>query len=221
MIRFEHVDKWFKLKDGGRHHVYRDLCLELPPKMNIGVLGRNGAGKSTLIRLLAGMELPNAGRIVCDGRISPPIGLGGGFSPWLTGKENAKFVSRIFGDTPEVMRERLEFIQDFAQIGDFFGQPIRTYSSGMKARMGFAISMAFEYDYYLIDEVTAVGDERFRRRAAAMFESKRGHAGILLVSHNVDSLKKECQAGLHIRKGVVTYYDDIDAAIQAYRKDNA
>lgn len=221
MIRFENVSKWFRMADGRRHYVYRDLNLELPARTNIGVLGRNGAGKSTMIRMLAGIDPPNSGRIVSDGRISPPIGLGNGLSQWLSGRENAKFVSRVFGDSPEAMQERLKFIQEFAQIEKFFGQPVRTYSSGMRARMGFAISMAFDYDYYLIDEVTAVGDERFRRRAAAMFESKRGHAGILLVSHNVESLRDQCEAGLHIRKGEVTFYPDIDEAINAYRKDNA
>lgn len=221
MIRFEGVSKWYPLDRGGRHYIYRDLSLDLPARTNIGILGRNGAGKSTLIRMLAGIDPPNDGRIVADGRISPPIGLGNGLSPWLSGRENAKFVSRIFGDSPDAMRERMEFVREFAQIGDFFDQPVRTYSSGMKARMGFAISMAFDYDYYLIDEVTAVGDERFRRRAAAMFESKRGHAGVLLVSHNVDSLRQQCTAGLHIRKGVVTFHDDIDEAIHAYRRDNA
>ena len=221
MITFDHVSKWYNLSDGRRRVVYQDLCLTLPAKVSIGVVGRNGAGKSTMIRMLAGIDPPNLGQIVSDGRISPPIGLGSGLSPHLSGKENAKFVSRVFGDTPEAMAERLQFIRDFAQVDEFFEQPIRTYSSGMKARMGFAISMAFDYDYYLIDEVTAVGDERFRRRANAMFESKRGHAGILQVSHNVESLREQCSAGLHITKSAVTYYDDIGDAIQAYRKDNA
>lgn len=221
MIRFEDVSKWYDLPRGGRHHVYRNLSLTLPGKTNIGILGRNGAGKSTLIRMLSGIDGPSQGRIVADGRISPPIGLGGGLSTWLSGAENAKFVCRIFGDSPEVMSQRLKFIKEFAQLEKFFEQPVRTYSSGMKARMGFAISMAFDYDYYLIDEVTAVGDERFRRRANAMFESKRGVAGILLVSHNVESLREQCQSGLHIRNGEVRYFDDIEDAIRAYRKDNA
>lgn len=221
MIRFDNVSKWYRLVTGGRHYVYRDLRLDLPARTNIGVVGRNGAGKSTLIRMLSGIDPPSAGRIVSDGRISPPIGLGNGLSPWLTGRENAKFVSRVFGDGPDAMRGRMEFIRDFAQIGDFFEQPVRTYSSGMKARLGFAISMAFDYDYYLVDEVTAVGDERFKRRAAAMFESKRGHAGLLLVSHNIESLRQQCTAGLYIRKGDVTFYESIDEAIHAYRKESA
>lgn len=220
MIELEQVCKWYDLPRGGRHHVYRDLCLKLPARTNIGILGRNGAGKSTLIRMLAGLDPPNAGTIRVEGRISPPIGVSGGLSSSLTGSENAKFVCRIFGDTPEVMARRLEFIREFAQLGEFFGQPLRTYSSGMRARLGFAVSMAFDYDYYLVDEVTAVGDERFRRRANAMFASKRGVAGILLVSHNVDSLREQCPVGLHISGGVVRFFDDINDAISAYRKDN-
>lgn len=220
MIELDHVDKWYDLPRGGRHHVYRDLCLHLPARTNIGILGRNGAGKSTLIRMLAGIDPPSAGSIRTAGRVSPPIGVSGGLSSWLTGAENAKFVCRIFGDSDEVMQRRISFVKEFAQLGDFFQQPIRTYSSGMRARFGFAVSMAFDYDYYLVDEVTAVGDERFRRRANAMFASKRGVAGILLVSHNVDSLREQCTVGLHISGGVVRYFDDINDAISAYRKDN-
>jgi capsular polysaccharide transport system ATP-binding protein len=220
MIEIDGVSKWYDLPRGGRHHVYRDLSLALPARTNIGILGRNGAGKSTLIRMLAGIDPPSAGEIRCQGRISPPIGVSGGLSSWLTGSENARFVCRIFGDSAEVMARRLQFIKEFAQLDHYFEQPIRTYSSGMRARFGFAVSMAFDYDYYLIDEVTAVGDERFRRRANAMFASKRGVAGILLVSHNVESLREQCRVGLHIHDGEVHYFDDIEDAIRAYRKDN-
>lgn len=217
MIEFNQLSKWFWLRNGGRHFVFKNLNLRLPAKTNIGVVGRNGAGKSTLIRMLAGTEEPSAGEIVTDGRVSPPIGLNGGMSRWLTGRENAKFVSRVFGDSQEVMKERLDFIRDFSQIGDFFEQPVMTYSSGMGARLGFAISMAFEYDYYLVDEVTAVGDERFRRRAAAMFAARRGRSGLLLVSHNVDSLKDQCEVGLYVHDEGADLYDTVDEAIKAYR----
>ncbi len=221
MIEFVDLDKWFRMTDGSRHYVYRDLSLRLPAKTSIGVVGRNGAGKSTLVRMLAGTEDPSSGKIICQGRISPPIGLSGGLSKWLTGRENAKFVCRVFGDPADVMRERLEFICDFAQVGKHFDQPVRTYSSGMRARVGFAISLAFEYDYYLIDEVTAVGDERFRRRAAAILASKRERAGVLQVSHNVELLREQCQAGLYVRDGGAVYFADIDEAIDAYRKESA
>lgn len=220
MIRFDRLSKWYTLRDRSRHYVYRELDLEIPPRTNIGVVGRNGAGKSTLIRMLAGTEDPSSGRILCRGRISPPIGLSGGMSRWLTGRENAKFVCRVFGDPPEVMSDRLDFIREFSQIGHFFEQPVHTFSSGMRARLGFAISMAFDYDYYLVDEVTAVGDERFRRRAAAMFASKRGRAGLFLVSHNVDSLRAQCDAGLYVRDEKAEYFDNIDDAIDAYRKES-
>ena len=220
MIELDRVSKWYDLPRGGRHHVYRDLSLKLPARTNIGILGRNGAGKSTLIRMIAGIDPPSVGRVRIEGRVSPPIGVSGGLSNWLTGAENAKFVCRIFGDSEAVMKRRLAFIREFAQLEHYFDQPIRTYSSGMRARFGFAISLAFDYDYYLIDEVTAVGDERFRRRANAMFASKQGVAGILLVSHNVESLREQCSVGLHVSGGAVRFFDDINDAISAYRKEN-
>jgi capsular polysaccharide transport system ATP-binding protein len=220
MIRVENVRKSYLRPDGSRFIVYDDLSLTLPAKTNIGILGRNGAGKSTLMRLLGGIDRPDRGRITSDGRISPPLGLQGGVAPALSGRENAKFVCRVCGLQGPEMKERLTFIHQFSQLGDFFEQPVRIYSSGMRARLGFAMSMAFDYDYYLLDEITSTGDERFRMRADEAFRSKRDRASIILVSHGMGALREWCDVGLYVKDRQVHYYDDIDEAIDLYLRDS-
>lgn len=220
MISLEGVWKSYLLPDGSRHQIYRDLWLKLPAKTNIGIVGRNGAGKTTLVRLISGVDKPDSGKVVTDGRISPPMGLAGGTSPWLSGRENAKFVCRIRGDSKDMMNQRLAFIHEFSELGKFFEQPVKTYSSGMRARLTFAISMAFEFDYYLMDELTSVGDEKFRRRADAAFHAKRASASIILVSHAMETLRQWCDVGIYVKRGEVQYFDRISHAIDAYLRDN-
>lgn len=220
MIRVENVRKSYLRPDGTRYVVYEDLSLTLPAKTNIGILGRNGAGKTTLMRLLAGIDRPDLGRITTEGRISPPLGLQGGVAQALSGRENAKFACRICGVGGTSMRERLEFIHRFSQLEDFFDQPVRTYSSGMRARLGFAMSMAFDYDYYLMDEISSTGDQRFKLRADEAFRSKRDRASIILVSHAMSTLREWCDVGLYVKDRKVHYYDNIDEAIDLYLRDS-
>lgn len=219
MITLDGVSKCYVRPDGSRYWVYRDVDLKLPARKNIGILGRNGAGKSTLIRLLSGVDTPDHGRVTSHANISPPVGLASGFSYALSGRENAKFVCRIRGDSPDVMAERLKFIKSFSELGDFFEQPLSTYSSGMRARLGFAVSMAFDYDCYLLDEITSVGDQKFRERADAAFKELASRASIVLVSHGMETLRKWCEAGLYIRNGEILYYDSISQAIEDYLQD--
>ncbi|MGQ0622863.1 MAG: ABC transporter ATP-binding protein [Panacagrimonas sp.] len=220
-ISLEGVWKSYLMPDGSRHQIYSDLWLKLPPKTNVGIVGRNGAGKSTLMRLMSGADHPDRGRVRVEGRVSPPIGLTGGVSPWLSGRENAKFVCRIRGDDLALMRERLAFIHEFSELGAFFEHPIKTYSTGMRARLTFAISMAFDYDYYLMDEITSTGDEKFRRRADAAIRIKRDRASIVLVSHSMETLRLWCQVGLYVKRGTIQYFDNISHAIEAYLRDNS
>lgn len=221
MISVEGVWKAYTLPDGRKRQVYSDLWLKLPSKTNIGIIGRNGTGKSTLVRLLSGAELPDRGRVVSDGHISPPIGLQAGLSAWLSGRDNVRFVCRILGDLPEVMARRVEFVREFSELEDYFEHPVKTYSSGMRARLSFALSMAFSHDYYLIDELTSVGDAKFHQRVKAVFDAKRATAGILLVSHNMDTLREWCDAGVYVQRGKVEYFDNIRHAIDAYLRDNS
>ena len=220
MIKLEGVYKSYLLTNGDRHQVYKNIWLDLPSKKNIGIVGRNGAGKSTLMRLLGKIDLPDKGRIVSDGLISPPLGLQSGLSPILTGRDSAKFVCRLRGDSPENMKERMRYIEEFADLGEFFDRQTKTYSTGMRARLAFAISMAFDYQYYLIDELTSVGDEKFKKRADAVFRSKRGEASIIIISHSLETLRQWCDVGVYVKKGTLQYFDHIDDAIAAYKRDN-
>ncbi len=220
MIRLENVTKSYPLLGLRRHYVFRDLNLTIPSRRNVGIVGRNGAGKTTLLRMLGGVDVPDRGRVYIspDVRMSP-IANATGTTPILSGRANARFACRIHGDDPQLMRERVEFIHRFSELGDFFDVPVQFYSAGMKARLNFAISMAFDYDCYLLDEITAAGDATFRSKATRTFKAKRGKAGLILVSHNLRSLQEECEAGIYIKDGQVIWYEDIRQALLAYQAD--
>ena len=150
-------------------------------------MGVNGAGKSTTMRLIAGTELPNSGRVRRDVRVSWPLGFAGGFHPLMTGRENVKFVARIYGAD---VRKTLDFVEDFSEIGDYIDAPVKTYSSGMMARLSFGLSMAIDFECYLIDEITAVGDARFQARCVGTFAERRKRADIIMVSHSMETIKR-------------------------------
>lgn len=216
MIFLDGITKSYPLSGGRRRYLFRDLFLAVPPATNIGLVGGNGAGKSTLLRLLGGIDFPDKGKIHSVARISPPFGVASGMSGAMSGRESAKFASRINGDSPEMMRERVRRVEAFAEIGDYFDQPIAHYSSGMRARVAFGISVAFDYDYYLIDELTSVGDREFRQKAERAFQEKRGKATLILASHSFEMLKRDCDAGIYVGNGVAYYFADIRDAIRAY-----
>lgn len=219
MIRIRNITKSYPLQGFARHYVIRNVSLDLPSRTHIGIIGRNGTGKSTLLRLIGGIELPDAGTVSAVGSVSPPLGLTSGFAHKITGRDNARFVCRISGDDTHTVHERVEFIRQYSELGEFFDRPVETYSSGMRARLAFAISMSFDYDYYLIDELTAVGDERFRIKAEASFVEKKGRASIIMASHNLGQLQRDCEVGIYVKRGSVRYYDDIRNAIDDYKKD--
>lgn len=195
--------------------VLRDIDLVIPRDVSVGVIGRNGAGKSTLLRLLAAMDSPERGRVVRHSRVSWPIGLAGGLQPTMTGRQNVKFVARIHGSgksIPEVMAK----VEDFAEIGEAMDRPIKTYSSGMRARLNFGLSLAFDFDVYLSDEATSVGDAVFRKKAAAAFKDRVGEASLVMVSHQEGILKELCQAGVLIDQGRAHWFHDVNDALKAY-----
>jgi capsular polysaccharide transport system ATP-binding protein len=200
----------------GRRYVFRDLSLKIPAGKNIGLIGRNGAGKSTLVRLLGGADVPDTGTIATDKSISWPVGLAGGFQGSMTGRENVKFVSRVYGAVGDAMRQKVAYVEDFAEIGSWIDEPVKTYSSGMRSRLAFGLSMAFDFDYYLIDEVMSVGDAQFRRKCADVFEERLQKSKVVLVSHNMPEIKKLCDVVLLVRDGGVQIYDDVDEGIKAY-----
>jgi len=217
MITLKNVSKSYLLKNGKRHYIMTDVSLEIPNNENLAVLGPNGAGKSTLLRLIGGADLPDSGTITSNSSISWPLGLGVGFQSSLTGRQNVEFCCKINGLTKKETRQVINNVTDFAEIGDFFETPVKTYSSGMRAKLAFGLSISFNFDYYLVDELTSVGDAIFRKKAQKAFAEIRTRASIIYVSHNLEALKKSCQRALFLRKGKLDYYDNITEGIKAYK----
>ncbi|AYN12124.1 MULTISPECIES: ABC transporter ATP-binding protein [Pseudomonas] len=215
MFELRNVTKSY-LTPNGRRYVFRNLSLAIPPGKNIGLIGRNGAGKSTLMRLLGGADVPDSGIIATDRSISWPVGLTGGFQGSMSGRDNIKFICRVYGATGEAMREKIRYVQEFAEIGDWIDEPIKTYSSGMRSRVAFGLSMAFDFDYYLIDEVMSVGDAQFKRKCADVFKEKLQKANVVLVSHSMPEIEKLCDIVLLVRDGGIQVYNDVAEGIKAY-----
>lgn len=201
----------------GRRYVFRDLTFSVPPGRNIGLIGRNGSGKSTLMRLIGGADTPDRGKIITDRSISWPVGLSGGFQGSMTGRDNVKFVCRVYGAIGERMAEVIAYVSNFSDLGKWFDEPVKSYSSGMRSRLAFGLSMAFHFDYYLIDEVMSVGDAHFRKKSNRAFAEKMKASNIILVSHSMDDIKRLCNLVLLIEDGAVKIFDDVDAGIAAYQ----
>ena len=218
MIKIENLTKSYRTP-AGRHYVFKDLNIELPSGKSVALVGRNGAGKSTLLRMIGGIDRPDSGNIITDKTISWPVGLSGGFQGSLTGRENVKFVARLYAKKDE-LKEKVAFVEEFAELGKYFDMPIKTYSSGMKSRLGFGLSMAFKFDYYLVDEVTAVGDARFKVKCAEIFKQRKSHSKILMVSHSLNSLREYCDIALYIKPNhTIEIFHNIDEALKEYSKE--
>lgn len=208
MIELRDVCKSYR-SSAGTHHVLDNVNIRFPPRVSVGILGYNGSGKSTLLRIIGGAEMPDSGVIIRRGRVSWPIGFAGGFNSSLSGEENCRFVARIYGqDIDRVVDEA----EAFAEIGAYFRVPVRTYSSGMRARLAFALSMAVDFDVYLVDEVTAVGDSRFQTRCREAFEARRERSSTIVVSHQTKTLEQYCERFAVLRDGKLAVFDDLDEA---------
>lgn len=214
MIRLINVCKDYETKAGPRR-VLDSITLDINPGERVGILGRNGAGKSTLIRLISGAEQPTSGVIERNMSVSWPLAFSGGFQGSLTGADNVRFICRIYGVEFE---PRLEFVQDFSQLGIYLNEPVANYSSGMRARLAFAISMTIDFDCYLIDEVMAVGDEAFRDRCKEELFVKRRDKAMLIVSHSHRYLKETCERYLLFREGRVDEFEDFNEVYFLYKQ---
>ncbi len=218
MLELIHVTKGYPTRLG-RRTVIRNLNLAVRKGRNVGLIGPNGAGKSTLMRLIGGAELPDRGRIVSNARISWPIGLAGGFQGSLSGRDNARFVCRIHAATGEAMKEKVAFVEKFAEIGEAFDLPVKSYSSGMRSRLSFGLAMAFDFDLYLIDEITAVGDASFRKKSREMLEQRLDVANVIYTSHNMDEIARLCNQVVLLQPGAEPQiFDDVKAGIAAYQR---
>ena len=213
MIRFEGVSKRYRTR-GGDKHILERADFVFRAGHNIGILGGNGAGKSTLIRMIAGAEDPDEGRIRREGRVSFPLGFTGTFNPHLTGRQNARFIARVYGEN---VRRVVDFVYDFAELGAYFDMPIMTYSAGMNAKLSFGVSLAIDFDVYLIDEVTEVGDARFRQKCADVFAERMVRSDIIMVSHNSGTIRAYCDMGAVLADGALHVCDTVEDAMRTYR----
>ncbi|MCF6368110.1 ABC transporter ATP-binding protein [Rhizobium halophilum] len=215
MIRLENATKLVRMK-GVKKTIIDDVTMTIPRGKSIGLLGRNGAGKSTLLQIIAGTLDLDSGRVIRKGKVSWPLGFAGSFQGSLSGEQNVRFVARIYGvDTDELV----EYVAEFAELGEFFRAPVRTYSSGMKARLAFGVSMGVKFDYYLVDEITAVGDTNFKRKSQKAFKERLRDADVVMVSHSPSTLRDYCETGVVLEDGMLTYYDKLDEAIAVHENN--
>lgn len=208
MITVEHITKDYRTRTGPKR-VLDDVSFTLEKGERLGVLGRNGAGKSTLIRLVSGAERPSSGRITRNMSVSWPLAFGGAFQAQLTGVDNVRFISRLYAQDPD---HNLAFVEEFAELGQYLREPVMTYSSGMRARLAFAISMIIEFDCFLIDEIAAVGDARFHERCNYELFDKRGDRAMMIISHDPGYLRDHCNRWALLDAGKLTTFDEFEAA---------
>jgi len=217
MIIVEDVHKRYLTDHGLGRWVLRGVTFTIPQKVSVGLVGRNGAGKSTLLRLIGGIDTPNRGRIERQCRVSWPMGQASGLKTEMTGRQNAKFVCRMLGHETD-MNEKLAYIEDFAEIGEAFDEPVATYSSGMRSRLNFGISLAFDFDVYISDEVTSAGDRAFQKKASSAFKKLADQSGLIMVSHSEETLRQFCQAGVLLHEGQAYWFDNLEDALKNYKE---
>ena len=212
MILCENVTKSYPM-GSGRKKVLQGIDMQIRPGEHLGFLGRNGAGKTTLIKLIGGVEMPTSGKIKRNMSVSWPLGFGGGFQGSLTGYDNARFIARIYGHEYSEIKD---IVEDFTELGRQLKMPVKTYSSGMRARLAFALSLAIEFDCYLIDEVIMVGDANFHHKCHYELFDKRRDRALVLASHSPELIREFCDRALVLHQGLATIYSDVDKALEVY-----
>lgn len=212
MIRLDGINKSYQTRSG-KVDVLKDVNMEVAPGQRLGILGRNGAGKSTLIRLISGAERPTSGTITRGMSVSWPLAFGGAFQGALTGVDNLRFICRIYGVDPT---EKVDFVQDFSELGIYLREPVKTYSSGMRARLAFAISMVVEFDCFLIDEIIAVGDTRFHEKCHHELFEKRSDRAMIIVSHDANYIREHCHSAAVLSNGTMYRFDSLDESFDFY-----
>ncbi len=201
----------------GRHYVFKDLDAILPENKSVALLGKNGAGKSTLLRIIGGIDFADSGQVVTKKSISWPVALSGGFQGSLTARQNVRFVARLYVDNEEQVDYVVRFVEEFAEIGKYYDMPIKSYSSGMRSRIGFGLSMAFNFDYYLLDEVGAVGDASFRKKSQNLLNDLKESSNLIMVSHDLKDLTQNCDVAFLVRDGKAEYFEDVQEAVEVYK----
>lgn len=217
MIRLKGVNKSYPTRSGPVR-VLRDVNLAVRRGERVGILGRNGAGKSTLIRLVSGAELPTSGSVERGMSVSWPLAFGGAFQGSLTGYDNLRFICRIYGVDPE---DKIGFVEEFSELGLYLREPVKSYSSGMRARLAFAISMVIEFDCFLIDEIIAVGDARFHEKCHHELFERRGDRAMIIVSHDATYIREHCTRAAVLAAGELHHASSLDEAFDFYHQDTA
>lgn len=217
MIQLSGITKKYSTRSGAVT-VLRDLDLCVQSGERVGILGRNGAGKSTLIRLISGAELPTSGLVERTMSVSWPLAFGGAFQGSLTGYDNLRFICRIYGVDPD---DKVEFVQEFSELGLFLWEPVKTYSSGMRARLAFALSMVIEFDCFLIDEIISVGDARFHEKCNHELFVKRGDRAMIIVSHDPGYIREHCNRATVLFDGQLHHLASVDEAFDFYHEVTA
>jgi capsular polysaccharide transport system ATP-binding protein len=214
MIRLSDVSKSYGTRQGSRT-ILRDINFTLAPGEKIGILGRNGAGKSTMVRLISGAEQPDTGTVERDMTVSWPIAFGGAFQNTLTGLDNMRFICRIYDVD---WKDKVDYVDSFSELGHYLNEPVRSYSSGMRARLAFAISMVVEFDCFLIDEIIAVGDARFHEKCHVELFEKRSDRALIVVSHDAPYIRDHCSRVGVLNQGRLALFNDIDEGYDYYRQ---
>jgi capsular polysaccharide transport system ATP-binding protein len=214
MIKLQNLTKYYP-SDLGNQYIFKDVNFEIPEGHNVGILGSNGAGKSTLFRILAGSEYPNKGKVITDKAISWPVALATGIHPQMTGRENTRFIGRVNGVAD--LDEYEEKVKNFAELGIKYDLPVRTYSSGMRSRLAFGCCIAIDFEIYLIDEATSVGDQKFRKKARQALLDKSKTANVIMVSHEIKEIEEFCDSAIILHQGELTFYTDLQEAIEIYK----
>ncbi|WP_114227137.1 MULTISPECIES: ABC transporter ATP-binding protein [Sphingomonas] len=214
MIEMRAVNKTYPTRSGPAR-VLKDVDLTVDMGERVGILGRNGAGKSTMIRLISGAELPTSGTITRDMSVSWPLAFGGAFQGALTGWDNLRFICRVYGVD---WRDKKAYVEDFSELGIYLREPVKSYSSGMRARLAFAISMVIEFDCFLIDEIIAVGDARFHQKCNHELFDKRGERAMIIVSHEPGYIREHCNRAAVLHQGSLVHFDNVDDAYDFYTK---
>ncbi|USD41340.1 ABC transporter ATP-binding protein [Vibrio sp. SCSIO 43135] len=215
MIQLQNLTKYYP-SDLGNQYIFQDIDFTFPEGRNVALLGSNGAGKSTLFRIIAGSEYPNSGKVITDKAISWPVALATGIHPQMTGRENTRFIGRVNGVAN--LDEYEQKVRDFAELGIKYDLPVKSYSSGMRSRLAFGCCVAIDFDIYLIDEATSVGDQKFRKKAKQALLNKSKTASVIMVSHDMKEIRQFCDSAIILHKGSLQFYDDLEEALDVYKQ---
>lgn len=212
MIEFTDVSHSYPVRDG-TNEVLKQISFQVKKGEKLGIIGKNGSGKSTLLRLISGVEIPNSGCITREMSVSWPLAFGGAFQGSLSGLDNTRFICRVYNKSLEGAEQ---YIQKFTELGNYFYEPVKSYSSGMRAKLAFGISMLIDFDCYLIDEITAVGDMSFQEKCDHELFFKKRESAMIIISHDENLIKQRCDSVILLNEGHGTYFHDIDEAYQIY-----